>query len=177
MRVRALEFRPQVRVASTAWLSPSLRLRTNRLGMYLTASSGSLRLIVSSICCGRRAEGLLRKLVPLHDRRGAEAPLYGGGYLRLIRCRCRLNDAGLALGRRLGPRLLLGGFLGRCGDDDGGHRDLPRGRGRSLRHLRFLILRLFWRARGSLSTRLQRYEQKQRDRYRSPSHRLAKEFC
>src|ERR1700680_3050798 len=50
MRVRALELRPQVRVASTDSLSPSLRLRTNRLGMYLTASSGSLRLIVSSIC-------------------------------------------------------------------------------------------------------------------------------
>ena len=48
--MRALELRPQLRVASTAWLSPSLRLRTNRLGMYLTASSGSLRLMVSSIC-------------------------------------------------------------------------------------------------------------------------------
>jgi hypothetical protein len=47
--VRALEFKPQMREASTVWLSPALRLRSERLGKYFTASSVSIRLTVCSI--------------------------------------------------------------------------------------------------------------------------------
>ena len=49
-KTRAEEAMPQVRVCRTACVSPLLRLRTKRLGIYLTASSVSMMLIVRSIC-------------------------------------------------------------------------------------------------------------------------------
>src|SRR6187399_1740255 len=50
MRLRALCPRPDVRVASGDCWSPKLRLRTIRLGRYLSASSVFITLIVSAIC-------------------------------------------------------------------------------------------------------------------------------
>src|SRR6185436_9557853 len=50
MRLRALCPRPEVRVASGDCWSPKLRLRTIRLGRYLSASSVFITLIVSAIC-------------------------------------------------------------------------------------------------------------------------------